>query len=665
MNKVVVLIGLLSLGGYISAQEIKMVEIPAGVFTMGSDGRGEDYDEAPAHLVTISRPFRMSVTEITNAQYEEYDPSHREMRGYERGLSIGDNEAVTMVSYYDAEAFCCWLSEKTGRHYRLPTEAEWEYSCRAGTKTEYWTGDTLSFPFQKNQKTERNLVKVSLAVDDSPANPFGLHGMHGNVEEWCIDWYAGYEDAHQTDPSGPESGLYKVTRGGSHNTPSHYLRSANRSAALPADKHSQIGFRIVESDTEIKVSGIPERIPLNMSDVSDSKYRWKKVSSKRPVFLSPIPFVHKPDDGTPFYSHNHQPALTWCSNGDLLAVWFSCDNENGREQVVLGSRLRKGHDEWDKASLFLRIADRNLTGSSLLTEQDGKILHFNGIANSGDWQNLALSMRSSNDNGCTWSQLKLIEPKHTKRHQVVAGPIITNEGWIVQSCDAGPGGGPEGTSVHISKDGGETWIDPWDGRKMPSSITDGMSGPSIAGIHGAVVQLRNGDLMAVGRGVGIKGDDGKLHLPQSFSSDGGHTWTYRAMEEFLPIYSGQRVTMRRLAEGPIMLVSFTGHPQKGERFGMEFVDSEGKSYLGQGMFVALSFDEGKTWPVRKLVTDGVRREMDGGAWTGTFTMDATHSEPRGYLACVQTPDRMIHLISSRNHYRFNLAWIMDGVAPQK
>ena len=121
MNKVVVLIGLLSLGGYMSAQEIKMVEIPAGVFMMGSDGRGEDYDEAPAHLVTISRPFRMSVTEITNAQYEEYDPSHREMRGYERGLSIGDNEAVTMVSYYDAEAFCCWLSEKTGRHYRLPT----------------------------------------------------------------------------------------------------------------------------------------------------------------------------------------------------------------------------------------------------------------------------------------------------------------------------------------------------------------------------------------------------------------------------------------------------------------------------------------------------------------------------------------------------------------
>lgn len=147
MNKVVVLIGLLSLGGYMSAQEIKMVEIPAGVFTMGSDGRGEDYDEAPAHLVTISRPFRMSVTEITNAQYEEYDPSHREMRGYERGLSIGDNEAVTMVSYYDAEAFCRWLSDKTGRHYRLPTEAEWEYSCRAGTKTEYWTGDTLPFPF--------------------------------------------------------------------------------------------------------------------------------------------------------------------------------------------------------------------------------------------------------------------------------------------------------------------------------------------------------------------------------------------------------------------------------------------------------------------------------------------------------------------------------------
>ena len=81
------------------------------------------------------------------------------------------------------------------------------------------------------------------------------------------------------------------------------------------------------------------------------------------------------------------------------------------------------------------------------------------------------------------------------------------------------------------------------------------------------------------------------------------------------------------------------------------------SFGENGLFVALSYDEGATWPVKKLLTDGKTRVLDGGAWTGTFTMDATHAEPKGYLACTQTPDGMIHLLSSRVHYRFNLRWI--------
>ncbi len=643
----------------LAAQEPETVEIPAGSFLMGGDGEGEDFDEAPIHRVTISAPFRMSVTEVTNAQYEQFDPAHKALRGKERGLSTGDDEAVVYVSYLDAVAYCRWLSGKTGKNWRLPTEAEWEYACRAGTDSPFYTGQRLDSAMLRNQQVARNLRKVDLRVGKARPNDFGLHDMHGNVEEWCLDWYAPYGPEAVTDPRGPETGSYRVTRGGSHNTPERYLRSRNRSAALEEDAHAQIGFRVVESDTPLRFVETREKEPLYAQKVNRKKACWKRASRK-PLFLEPIVFVKNPEDGTPFYRHNHQPAVTYCDNGDLLAVWFSCDNEDGREQVVLASRLRKGSQEWEKGSLFLRIADRNVTGSSLLNDGKGRLWHFNGIANSGDWQNLALSLRYSDDNGAHWSPIRLIEPEHAKRHQVVAGPIITSRGWMVQTCDAGPGGGKEGTSIHISRDGGETWADPWDGNPMPFPVENGTSGPSIAGIHGAIVELEDGSLMSVGRGIGIQGSDGKLHLPQSFSSDGGKTWTYRAMEDFLPIYGGQRVTMRRLREGPILLASFAGHPEKGESRGMTFRDPEGNEYTGYGLFVALSFDDGKTWPVRKLVTDGQHRSLAGGAWTGDFDMDATHAEPRGYLCSTQTPDGMIHLLSSRIHYRFNLPWILQG-----
>ena len=123
----------------VSKSFIPMAEIPAGSFYMGSDGLGEDFDEAPIHQVIISRPFRMGITEITNAQYESFRPEHRALRG-KNGVSLEDDEAVVNVSYSDAVAFCEWLSRKEGKNYRLPTEAEWEYACRAGTYTLFSTG---------------------------------------------------------------------------------------------------------------------------------------------------------------------------------------------------------------------------------------------------------------------------------------------------------------------------------------------------------------------------------------------------------------------------------------------------------------------------------------------------------------------------------------------
>jgi formylglycine-generating enzyme required for sulfatase activity len=113
---------------------IKMVRIEAGRFQMGSqDGA---WDERPVHEVMLSKPFYLGATEVTNNQYEQFDPGHRKWRG-KLGYSRGDDEAVVSVSWEDAIAFCDWLSRREGRPYRLPTEAEWEYACRAGTTTAY------------------------------------------------------------------------------------------------------------------------------------------------------------------------------------------------------------------------------------------------------------------------------------------------------------------------------------------------------------------------------------------------------------------------------------------------------------------------------------------------------------------------------------------------
>lgn len=166
---------------------IPMVEIPAGTFYMGSDGGGEDYDEAPVHQVTISRAFRMGKTEVTNAQYERFRPEHKLLRG-KNNVSTADDDAVVNISYQDAMDFCAWLSQKEGKYYRLPTEAEWEYACRAGTYTLYYTGDGLPSSMQRNQTVARDYQPVSLKVGQTPANAFGLCDMHGNVEEWCLDW---------------------------------------------------------------------------------------------------------------------------------------------------------------------------------------------------------------------------------------------------------------------------------------------------------------------------------------------------------------------------------------------------------------------------------------------------------------------------------------------
>jgi len=639
----------------------EMIAISPGKFYMGSDGKGKNFDEAPAHVVHITKPFKISATEITNAQYEQFDPSHKQYRG-KKGLSKGDNEAVIFVSYDDALAFCKWLSEKEGKNYRLPTEAEWEYACRAGTLSGFSMAGKLPKEFYKVQAFNRDPKPVSLQVAQFPPNQWGLYDMHGNVEEWCYDWYGPYTAEEKQDPVGRISGEFRVTRGGSHNTPPEFLRSANRMAMIPEDKNWMVGFRIVEGE-------LPATKPLPVEEqkayainVKQEEFKWQ-TPKQEALFMEPIYYIKEPscENKTPFYLHNHCPAITWCPNGDLLAIWFSTDDESGREMVILASRLRAGNKEWDEPSEFFRVPDRNVTGSSLFFDGKGTIFHTNGVEVAGGWKNLAVISRISTDNGVTWSKPQLVNAEHDMQNQVIAGMFSTKEGWLVQAADAHPGQSG-GTAIHISKDNGKSW-------QKPSAIVEnpvykaGEKGPLIAGIHAGVVQLKNGDLMALGRNNDIEGGEKYpgLRMPISISKDMGKSWTYSA-SEFLPIYAGQRLVLKRLNEGAILLVSFTHHPREkeAERRGLVFKNKQGKSYKGYGMFAAVSFDEGKTWSVKKLLTDGKHRYLNGGGWTGLFETSELNAEPMGYLAATQTPDNMIHLISSNIHYRFNLAWIMEN-----
>jgi len=643
-------------GVFVNSVGMKFVRIRGGSFLMGQE-QGGDWDERPARKVKITKSFGMGLTEVTNAQYEQFDPKHRELRG-KLGFSERDDEAVVFVSWHEAVEFCRWLSEKEGRSYRLPTDAEWEYACRAGTSTAYHTGESLAKEFHKNARMSwfpdparrrKGAEPVPLTVAQTAANSWGLYDMHGNVEEWCHDWYGPYDRAEQTDPVGRLGGDFKVTRGGSQGTQTAFLRSANRLGTLPEDKSWLIGFRVAIGEMP-KTEPLGEPAPaLNRRNVTEGTRPdlAKGPDPEKPYFRGPRRYVKVPPDSDgPMYSeHNHDPALVDCPNGDLLAIWYSCRSEQGRELGILASRLRYGSQEWEPASLFWDAPDRNDHAPALWLDGDGTIYHFNGLSAAATWGNLATVMRSSPDSGATWSKARLINPEHGLRHMPVESIFRTREGFIVLPCDAVTGGNG-GTAIHVSRDRGKTWNDPGAGRPNPT-FASGTTGGWIAGIHAGVMQLGDGRLMAFGRGNSIDG-----RMPMSISKDMGKSWMYSA-SEFPSLGSGQRLILRRLKEGPILLVSFTDR-----RNGMAMRDAEGAQRKVFGMFAALSFDEGKSWPLRRLITTGgAAREVDGGGNTGKFVMDETHAEPRGYLAATQTPNGLIHLISSKQHYVFNLAWI--------
>ena len=294
---------------------MKLVLIPSGEFVMGNNETFEQLaidfpqydrerltllgDESPAHKVQITRSFYLGQHEVTTGQFKkylelsgavpesiadqtggygynpEYDPK-KSKRGdafegrdpkyswQNTGFKQGDHHPVLNVSWNDAIQLCQWLSQREGKKYRLPTEAEWEYACRAGTQTRYHNGQDPELLIQVantfDSDAEKNWPQwkqFALAHKDGFAftapvgsfapNAFGLYDMHGNAWEWCSDWHGDtyYAESPIQDPQGPKDGDVRVRRGGSWHTWSFYARSSYRNWNDASTRYTLVGMRLV------------------------------------------------------------------------------------------------------------------------------------------------------------------------------------------------------------------------------------------------------------------------------------------------------------------------------------------------------------------------------------------------------------------------------------
>jgi len=218
-----------------------MVSIPSGSFLMGSPSseKGRDSDEVQ-HRVTISKGFWMGKYEVTQEQWQSImgsNPSHCK----------GDNRPVENVSWNSVQIFIRKLNRQTGKRFRLPTEAEWEYACRGGTDTTYCFGDGAGQLLQYAWYVE-NSGDQTHPVGQKKPNAWGLYDMHGNVCEWCQDWYGKYPSGSVTDPTGPSSGFVRVLRGGSGANYARGCRSENRSWGYPSSWVNSLGFRLARDE---------------------------------------------------------------------------------------------------------------------------------------------------------------------------------------------------------------------------------------------------------------------------------------------------------------------------------------------------------------------------------------------------------------------------------
>ena len=267
--------------------------LPPGEFLMGSpNGETGRYDDELQHTVRITNPYYVAIHEVTVGQFRQFVTATNYKTeaetdgeggwGYEKetgfsqdvkyswrdtGFLQGDDHPVVNVSWNDAVAFCSWMTRTEGVEYRLPTEAEWEYACRAGTTAMYQHGNNPeglafvgnvadgSFSEQFGTKVITPISAKDGFVFTSPvgrfrSNAFGLFNMHGNAWEWCSDWYGNYKSSAGNDPQGPSGGSDRVLRGGGWGGTAGLCRSAGRSGLSPSYRDGNLGFRVARSSVK-------------------------------------------------------------------------------------------------------------------------------------------------------------------------------------------------------------------------------------------------------------------------------------------------------------------------------------------------------------------------------------------------------------------------------
>jgi sulfatase modifying factor 1 len=221
--------------------KLEMVFIPAGKFKMGSPvtEKGRQQNEAQ-HEVTITKSFMIGKYEVTQEQWEA-------LMGNNPSANVGPKLPVTNVSWVECQEFIKVLNSKTKGGFRLPTESEWEYACRAGTNTATAFGETIT---SKDANYDQSNIDKPVPVGSYKPNAFGLYDMHGNVWEWCSDWFANYPEGPLTDPVGAKEGVRRVVRGGGFKYFQFMgFRSSHRgNFVLPSSRAISIGFRLAKTN---------------------------------------------------------------------------------------------------------------------------------------------------------------------------------------------------------------------------------------------------------------------------------------------------------------------------------------------------------------------------------------------------------------------------------
>lgn len=551
--------------GNVNSIGMDLVRIAPGSFRMGADSApipkaltkgpsgviydrptdNGDYDEQPAHKVTLTQPYWMSATEVTVEQFRKFRP---EFHGNDYYAPYASG-----ISWNDAVAFCQWLTAKEGKPYRLPTEAEWEYAARV-------------------------------------SNP-DLKNMAGGVAEWVLDWHGLYPSEPQTDPVGPAGGISKVVRGGGLDYKAsktdggkrfpaempYYARPANRAAVAPvfASPDHPIGFRIVQAEMP-RTPPLPASRPFFQQAVKQDKPDLKLG----------------PDPANPYYHTRrlfpnfggkdlrsvvwkigltpglgiayHNSAVQVCDNGDLVAAYYNtAEYEDDPDQTIMSMRLRYGAEDWDLPEPWPDFQDA-ADAAPVFWNQNGKLWFFWGsprLLGGPPFQ-----FMTSTDNGATWSAVEfphLQGPVGKFTPQPINSVVRAKDGAIYLPVD-----GAGSTAVlFASRDNGQTWFD---------------TGGRTAGRHTTLVIGKDGALI----GFGGKNSNIDGFMPKVVSRDGGKTYQ-KSKTPFQPLGSGQRPSVIRLASGRLFFVA-------------DLFDKKKLGPKGAGAFVALSDDDGETWKTRQF-----------------------------------------------------------------